>query len=55
MIMIDARPGALEELFVTKKPNKAGIYGMKIYINGERKVVHVDDFLPYTRAYRYGK
>jgi hypothetical protein len=43
LVALDARPGALENMFVTKDVNKAGIYAMTFYIAGEKVVVHVDD------------
>ena len=36
----------LEQMFVTRDLNEAGIYAMRFYVNGVEKVVVVDDYLP---------
>ena len=36
-------PEMIKDLFVTKKKNGAGIYGVKFYIRGKPWVVDVDD------------
>ena len=36
----------IEDLFVTKEVNDAGIYMMQFYVNGLRQLVYVDDYLP---------
>jgi len=43
---LDARPGALEKLFVTQKVNDKGIYAVRFYIEGKWRVVVVDDYVP---------
>jgi calpain-15 len=40
-------PERVQALFLTKEVNKAGCYAMKFFINGEERVVVVDDFFPY--------
>lgn len=55
LVALDARPGALENLFVTKDVNKAGIYAMTMYMSGVKVVVHVDDLIPTTPAWRFGR
>ena len=52
---LDARPGALEEIFYTKTINAAGIYAINLYMNGRRVVVHVDDYIPVKMIYRFGR
>lgn len=42
----DARPGALEDLFVHKTVNSKGIYAVKFNIYGQTVYVHVDDRVP---------
>jgi calpain-15 len=37
----------VERIFITKDVNEAGCYAVKLYINGEEKVVVVDDYFPY--------
>lgn len=39
-------PSRIENLFLTKKANTAGVYGVRMCINGDWKVVVVDDYLP---------
>ncbi len=40
------RAERVENIFVTKQPNKAGIYLVKFFINGIETPVIVDDYLP---------
>jgi calpain-15 len=40
------KSGLLEDLFLTKEVNEAGVYAMRFYLNGQERVVVVDDFLP---------
>jgi hypothetical protein len=51
LVALDARPGALEELFITTTKNDRGIYGMKFYIGGKMVYVHVDDYVPVVKRY----
>ena len=37
----------VERIFVTKEVNKAGCYAVQLYLNGELKIVVVDDYFPY--------
>ena len=37
----------VERIFITKEVNKAGCYAVQLYLNGESKVVVVDDYFPY--------
>ena len=37
----------VKAMFLTKEVNEAGIYAMKFYINGEPKIIVVDDYFPY--------
>jgi len=46
LVALDTRPGALEDMFVTKEVNDEGIYAVKFSVNGEDVVVHVDDWVP---------
>lgn len=41
---------ALRDLFLTKKLNDAGCYALKVNINGEDRVVVVDDWFPVKRS-----
>jgi len=40
------KPQRIKDLFLTKEVNEAGVYGMKVYVQGEPKVVLVDDYFP---------
>ena len=40
------KPGAVDSLFITKEINKAGIYAVRIFLNGKPEIIVVDDFLP---------
>merc|ERR1719272_815633 len=53
-VSLDARPGALEELFLTTTVNGAGVYAMYFYQGGIRHVVTVDDFIPVKDVSGYG-
>lgn len=55
LVAIDNREGALENMFVTKEINSKGIYAMKLQVNGEMVVVHVDDYIPVRKTYRFGR
>jgi len=48
MIQFDARPGALEALWVTDQTNDAGAYTVKFYVQGKPAYVTVDDYVPVT-------
>ena len=39
-------PERVEQMFVTKTINKAGIYMMRFFLNGQETPVIVDDFFP---------
>jgi hypothetical protein len=40
-------PERIKKLFLTKETNKAGVYAMKLYINGLTPTIVVDDFIPF--------
>ena len=40
-------PERVESLFITKEVNTAGCYALRFFINGERRVVVVDDYFPW--------
>lgn len=40
-------PSRIQELFESKAVNDKGIYAMKVYIQGEPKVVVIDDYFPF--------
>jgi calpain-15 len=40
-------PQRVIDLFVSGRKNKYGCYAIKLYLNGERKEVVVDDMIPY--------
>jgi calpain-15 len=42
-------PQIISDMFITKEFNEAGIYAMKVYVNGHRQVVVVDDYIPYYK------
>ena len=42
------QPGLLANVFITKERNKAGIYALRFYINGQSRIVVVDDYLPFN-------
>ena len=37
----------LEDIFITKEKNEAGIHGVQFYIRGKPWIVDVDDYLPF--------
>jgi calpain-15 len=39
-------PNLLEDVFITKEINDAGIYAMRFFLNGQPRIVVVDDYLP---------
>ena len=43
-------PERIKNLFITKTVNEAGIYAVRLYINGEERVIVVDDYFPYHDA-----
>ena len=43
----------IEDLFITKTVNNAGIYAMRFFLNGRATTVVVDDYLPVDQ--KYGK
>ncbi len=43
-------PERVQQLFVTKTVNKAGIYLMRFFLNGQETPVIVDDYLPCTAS-----
>lgn len=45
-------PQIISDIFVTDRFNEAGIYAMKVYINGHRQVIVIDDFIP---CYKFSK
>jgi hypothetical protein len=45
-------PQIISDMFITKEFNEAGIYAMKVYVNGHRQVVVVDDYIPYYKRLR---
>ena len=51
LVSMDSRPGAMEEMFVDTNINSAGVYGLKFYVNGERVVVLVDDYVPAAKKW----
>jgi hypothetical protein len=55
MIQFDSRPGAIEDLFVTKTTNDQAAYTMKFYIAGEPVYVTVDDYVPVTKVWAKDK
>ena len=52
---LDARPGALEKLFYNHDINDAGIYAMRMYMEGRPVYVHVDDYIPVLQTTRFGR
>lgn len=36
----------LERIFITKKPNKTGIYALKLLVNGQYRTILLDDYIP---------
>jgi calpain-15 len=37
----------VERIFLTKTVNAAGCYAVRLFVNGESRVVVVDDYFPY--------
>jgi len=37
----------VERIFLTKTVNAAGCYAVQLFVNGESRVVVVDDYFPY--------
>ena len=52
---LDARPGAIRNLFYTKEVNDKGIYAMWIFYAGKQVLVHVDDLIPASQQTRFGR
>ena len=50
LISIATQKEILNRIFITQTPNKAGIYAMKLLVNGECKTIIVDDYIP---VYKY--
>jgi len=50
LISLSVQKAELERIFITKKPNKAGIYALKLLVNGEFKTILLDDYVP---VYKY--
>jgi len=40
-------PQRIENIFLTKEVNEAGCYALQLYVNGELRIVVVDDYFPY--------
>ena len=40
----------VEEIFVTDKVNEAGIYTVKLFVNGEEHLISVDDYFPFEET-----
>ena len=40
-------PERIKKIFITREVNDAGCYAVQVYVNGERRVVVVDDYFPY--------
>ena len=47
---IAEEPSRIKRIFVTQETNEAGIYAVRLFINGEPRVVVVDDYFPYNEA-----
>ena len=43
MSAIAERPALLEDIFLTKDFNEAGVYALKLYVRGKPWIVTVDD------------
>ena len=43
-------PQRISDMFLTKRTNYAGCYAVKLFQNGEAKVVVVDDYFPYDET-----
>ena len=41
-------PDRIKAIFITKEVNDAGIYAVKLFINGEERVIVVDDYFPFN-------
>ena len=46
LCVLAERPGRVHRLFRTTEVNAAGIYGARLYLRGEKRLVLVDDALP---------
>ncbi|KAH8091576.1 calcium-dependent cysteine-type endopeptidase [Aureococcus anophagefferens] len=46
LCVLAERPGRVHRLFRTTEVNAAGIYGARLYLHGEKRLVLVDDALP---------
>jgi len=40
------KPGFIDNLFLIREVNEVGLYALRFYLNGEEKIVVVDDNLP---------
>ena len=46
MTCLSAKREELEKIFITTDVNMAGIYAMRLMVNGEFKTIIVDDYVP---------
>lgn len=46
LMSISTNKQELERIFITKTENSAGIYALKLLVNGEPKTIIIDDFIP---------
>ena len=44
---IAEKPGRIQKILLNDEVNEAGCYAIKMYINGEKRIVVVDDYFPY--------
>ena len=40
---------SMRDIFLTKTINDAGIYAVKMYVNGIQKTIVVDDYVPFEK------
>jgi len=48
MCCLATKPELLSEIFVTRTANQEGKYTLWLYINGNRQLIEVDDYLPWN-------
>ena len=46
-------PQRVRSLFVTDKPNKQGRYIVRLFLNGEKFEIEVDEFFPYKHGFAF--
>ena len=46
LVALTETPSRIKKLFMTQEVNKAGVYQVKLFVNGIQTSIIVDDFVP---------